>query len=103
MVKLHVRAVEVSQPGLIRKSRVAVRREFRIIHTYSAMKISANLPALYSMLNPETSSDSPSAKSNGVRFVSARMVVNHMIVRGAKKNAFIDKDIAAINDKSRVA
>lgn len=28
------------------------------------------------MLNPETSSDSPSAKSNGVRFVSARQEVN---------------------------
>jgi len=45
---------------------------------YSAMKIRANDPALYSTLNPETSSDSPSAKSKGVRFVSARLVINHM-------------------------
>ena len=46
---------------------------------YSAMKIRANKPALYSTLNPDTSSDSPSAKSNGVRFVSARLVINHII------------------------
>ena len=43
---------------------------------YSAIKIKANIPLLYSILNPETSSDSPSAKSNGVRFVSARVVIN---------------------------
>lgn len=40
------------------------------------MNSKANLPLLYSVLNPETSSDSPSAKSKGVRFVSARVVVN---------------------------
>lgn len=45
------------------------------ILVYSAIKISANGPLLYSVLNPETSSDSPSAKSNGVRFVSASMVI----------------------------
>jgi hypothetical protein len=49
---------------------------------YSAIKIRANIPALYSTLNPETSSDSPSAKSNGVRFVSARLVINHRVARG---------------------
>ena len=46
---------------------------------YSAMKISANMPPLNSVLNPETSSDSPSAKSNGVRFVSAKFVMNQKI------------------------
>jgi len=43
---------------------------------YSAIKIRANIPPLYSTLNPDTSSDSPSAKSNGVRLVSARFVIN---------------------------
>jgi len=43
---------------------------------YSAIKMRANIPPLYSTLNPDTSSDSPSAKSNGVRFVSARFVIN---------------------------
>ena len=45
---------------------------------YSAMKISANILLLYSVLKPETSSDSPSAKSNGVRLVSAKFVVNQI-------------------------
>jgi hypothetical protein len=49
---------------------------------YSAIKIRANNPLLYSVLNPDTSSDSPSAKSNGVRFVSANVVVNHIIISG---------------------
>jgi hypothetical protein len=52
------------------------------ILAYSAMKINANIPLLYSTLNPETSSDSPSAKSKGVRFVSAKLVINHMMARG---------------------
>lgn len=45
---------------------------------YSAINTSANKPLLYSMLNPDTSSDSPSARSNGVRFVSAKLVTNHI-------------------------
>lgn len=49
------------------------------IFIYSAMKIRANLPALYSVLNPDTNSDSPSAKSNGVRLVSARVVMYQII------------------------
>jgi hypothetical protein len=58
------------------------------ILAYSDMKIKANIPLLYSTLNPDTSSDSPSAKSNGVRLVSARLVINHIIVSG-----IIDKEI----------
>jgi hypothetical protein len=34
-------------------------------------------------LNPDTSSDSPSARSNGVRFVSASMVINQIKNTGA--------------------
>jgi hypothetical protein len=49
---------------------------------YSAIKISAKLLLPYSTLNPDTSSDSPSAKSKGVRFVSARLVITHEIRRG---------------------
>lgn len=54
----------------------------KIILEYSAKKIIAKPPLLYSMLNPETSSDSPSAKSNGVRLVSARQEINHIINKG---------------------
>lgn len=49
---------------------------------YSAMKISANALLLYSVLNPDTSSDSPSAKSKGVRLVSASDEINHIILSG---------------------
>ena len=52
------------------------------IFVYSAIKIIANNPLLYSVLNPETSSDSPSAKSNGVRLVSAKQVTNHIAPSG---------------------
>ena len=50
---------------------------------YSAIKIRANVPDLYSVLNPDTSSDSPSARSKGVRFVSAKMEITHTRYRGA--------------------
>lgn len=42
-----------------------------MILEYSAKKIKANPAALYSTLNPDTNSDSPSEKSNGERLVSA--------------------------------
>ena len=62
------------------------------ILAYSAMKISANMPALYSTLNPDTSSDSPSAKSNGVRFVSAKLVINHIVNNGRIISIIHDND-----------
>jgi hypothetical protein len=58
-----------------------------IILVYSAIKIRANSPLLYSTLNPDTSSDSPSAKSNGVRLVSAKLVMNHKIAMMGTKSA----------------
>lgn len=58
--------------------KIAVRRLIIKMFAYSAMKIIANSPLLYSMLNPETSSDSPSARSKGVRFVSAKLVIYHI-------------------------
>ena len=65
------------------KKMVAVNRLITRMLVYSAMKIRANRPLLYSTLNPDTSSDSPSAKSKGVRLVSARFVMNHIIHMGA--------------------
>jgi hypothetical protein len=70
------------------------------ILAYSAMKIRANIPLLYSTLNPETSSDSPSAKSKGVRFVSARLVINHIIARGVIMNIVHDRVDEEIIDMS---
>lgn len=62
--------------------------------TYSAINSSANKLAPNSTLNPETSSDSPSAKSKGVRLVSARIVMNQMVARGSERKmggAYADK------------
>ncbi len=49
---------------------------------YSAMNKKANPAPPYSTLKPETSSDSPSAKSNGARFVSAKITTVHIAPRG---------------------
>lgn len=49
------------------------------ILAYSAIKIIANPPDPYSILNPETNSDSPSEKSKGVRLVSAKQEITQNI------------------------
>lgn len=59
----------------------------KIILRYSAKKIRANHPPIYSTLNPDTNSDSPSAKSKGLRFVSAR----HLIIQIINKVIFPQK------------
>jgi hypothetical protein len=64
------------------KNRIVVRAFIMMIFAYSARKNRANGPPAYSTLKPETSSDSPSVKSNGARLVSARVEMNHIIVRG---------------------
>ena len=64
------------------RNKIAVKIFIMIIFAYSAMKKRANGPAAYSTLKPETSSDSPSVKSNGARFVSASVEINHIIARG---------------------
>jgi hypothetical protein len=43
---------------------------------YSDKKIKAKYAPEYSVLNPETSSDSDSLKSKGARWVSARVQIN---------------------------
>lgn len=53
---------------------------------YSARKNRANGPAAYSTLNPDTSSDSPSVRSNGARLVSANVEIYHIIISGQEEN-----------------
>ncbi len=53
----------------IKKRLLSIERN--MILPYSERKIIAKPPLLYSVLNPETNSDSPSAKSKGARLVSA--------------------------------
>jgi len=49
------------------------KRDIKMIDMYSARKTITNKTDLYSVLNPLTNSDSPSAKSKGDRLDSARM------------------------------
>jgi len=53
------------------------------------MKIKANPTLPYSILKPETNSDSPSAKSKGVRLVSATQEISQIPIIGInKKNLY---------------
>lgn len=60
------------------------------------MKIKANPTLPYSILKPETSSDSPSAKSKGVRLVSARLIINHKNTIGKNKSDFIQNEFSIV-------
>src|SRR4029453_16099583 len=53
------------------KKTVTATHEMMIIAVYSPRKKKANFTPEYSVLKPETSSDSASGKSNGLRLVSA--------------------------------
>src|SRR5262245_44422389 len=57
-----------SQPP---KNTVTATQEMMIIAVYSPRKKKANFTPEYSVLKPETSSDSASGRSNGLRLVSA--------------------------------
>lgn len=81
-------------------NRIVVNKLISKMFVYSAMKIRANILLLYSVLNPDTSSDSPSAKSNGVRFVSARLVVNQITITGININIIHDLELIIIVDIS---
>lgn len=64
------------------KKIIVVKAFINKMFMYSAIKNKANGPAAYSTLKPETSSDSPSVRSKGARFVSARVDTNHIIASG---------------------
>lgn len=86
-IRLTVKSLATMVTSIIRLNDMDIKIAHEIIpiaimFIYSAIKIKANVPDLYSVLNPDTSSDSPSARSNGVRFVSARAVMIHMIYKG---------------------
>lgn len=51
---------------------------------YSLKKIRTKPVEPYSILNPETSSDSPSEKSKGVRLVSANNITNHITLKNGR-------------------
>lgn len=61
---------------------ITVRAFIMMMLAYSARKKRAKGPPAYSTLNPDTSSDSPSVRSKGARLVSAKVEINHIMVRG---------------------
>lgn len=73
----------LSQLGL--RNRMVVRVFIIMMLAYSARKKRANGPAAYSTLKPDTSSDSPSVRSNGARFVSASVEMYHIMARGQEE------------------
>ena len=64
---------------------------------YSARKNRAKGPPAYSTLKPETSSDSPSVRSKGARFVSAKVEMYHMAASGQAGMASQMVSWAALN------
>lgn len=81
---MRLRAVSSGRAGVwdAPRNRMAESVFIRRILAYSAKKKRAKGPPAYSTLNPETNSDSPSVRSNGARFVSARVEMYHMAARG---------------------
>jgi len=82
------------------KNKIEVKYLIKIIFPYSAINNKANPPAPYSTLNPDTNSDSPSAKSKGVRLVSAKIVTNQTINMFHKKK-IKKKMLLKINNLSK--
>jgi len=73
-------ATKTENSFILVKNEMEAVENNRII-AYSLKKISTNPVEAYSTLNPETSSDSPSEKSKGVRFVSANNKTNHTTLK----------------------
>lgn len=68
------------------KKSITLTRFIIIILAYSPIKNNANGAPAYSTLYPDTSSDSPSVRSNGARLVSARVEMYHITNRGRRGN-----------------
>lgn len=77
------------------RNMITVNRLIKIIEPYSARKKSAKPILAYSTLKPDTNSDSASGRSNGARFVSAKIETRNMINKG---NNGIAKKICCWNN-----
>lgn len=89
--------------GIVFMKIIVVSAFIIMILIYSAIKNRANGPAAYSTLNPDTSSDSPSVRSKGARFVSASVEMNHIIVRGhvgkiSQMSFCVNISVLSVND-----
>jgi UDP-N-acetylmuramyl tripeptide synthase len=73
-----------------------VNIHIKTILAYSAKKKNTNIAAECSVMNPETNSDSASAKSKGALFVSAIHPIKNIINTGSKGKATITTFCASI-------
>lgn len=69
-------------PHILGKNKILVINLINKILPYSDKNKHANSNAEYSILNPETNSLSPSAKSKGARLVSASLDITHITSTG---------------------
>lgn len=69
--KNNIIILKIIKIALLAKIKNLVKKVKKKILIYSLKKINENNPAPYSVLKPDTNSDSPSAKSKGDRFLSA--------------------------------
>lgn len=87
----------VNKVLFILKINVTIKQERNKILAYSAIKIKANNPPAYSVLNPETNSLSPSVKSKGVRLLSAKQQNHQKKNKGIKDTNILKEIITCIN------
>lgn len=73
-----IRDTDKTGDGSFCRRRIEDITDTNMMLRYSAMKMNANMKLEYSVLNPDTSSLSPSAKSKGVRLVSANIQMNQI-------------------------
>jgi len=97
--KVHEINIHIMLSGLEAKNIHLNRVDMKKILAYSAIKIIANPTDPYSILKPDTSSDSPSEKSNGVRLVSATQQINQTNTRGKNIKTLFTKIFNLKNDK----
>jgi len=81
------RPVEINMGMILHwKNKALVKMHINKIFDISARNSKPNLPDLYSILNPDTNSLSPSAKSKGARLVSEMIVTTHINSSGRFNN-----------------
>lgn len=81
---MRLTAVNSGKPGRVDEPKNSTTDKVFIsrMFAYSARKNKAKGPPAYSTLKPDTSSDSPSVRSNGARLVSARVEIYHIAAKG---------------------
>lgn len=85
-----IRTVNTNTPSEPTKLNLTNRTDINKILAYSARNKRTNPPPPYSILNPETSSDSPSAKSKGARLVSAMILLIKIIHKGKNMSIYVN-------------